>query len=533
MKTAFLILTMVWPMLSAAAQSNKAVMHLQARVVDDLTGEPLAARVAITNAEGRFIEIDGQHEHVQYLGKRWCYVDEAFALNISAPGAEIEIRRGFETRPLVTTIAAEDDAKMLEKTFRLRRWIDMRKQGYFNGDIHAHLPVPKEAHVQMRAEDLNALTLLHMADSEYFLPVNDCFSGKLDTNSTQGREIYVGQEIRDFQMGHLTLLNLKHLVPGYPDFGGGLEYWKSHPHWDLGPAMRAARAQNGLVFWSHVCSLPGEQLPIGIALGLIDGIELITWNDPTQFPNHFGPWQNSGMAQAEFPIMCSMNLYYQFLNAGFRLPIGAGTDKFGEEIPLGSNRTFARVNEPADYAGWLAAVKAGRSFVSNGPILEFDAEGHSSGDVVSFTGTKVVNARVTAHSILPFTTLEIVLNGETIGHKTMPVYSNAPVDGVYSMKVEATATLTRSGWLAARIVDNPDLRNPILPRRVSVFAHTGPVYFLHGGKNVREEASVVYLRKYVQGVLHWLDTNPPFFNKADSLNAKRDAQAALRFYQAL
>jgi hypothetical protein len=239
------------------------------------------------------------------------------------------------------------------------------------------------------------------------------------------------------------------------------------------------------------------------------------------------------MAQAEFPIMCSMNLYYQFLNAGFRLPIGAGTDKFGEEIPLGSNRTFARVNEPADYAGWLAAVKAGRSFVSNGPILEFDAEGHSSGDVVSFTGTKVVNARVTAHSILPFTTLEIVLNGETIGHKTMPVYSNAPVDGVYSMKVEATATLTRSGWLAARIVDNPDLRNPILPRRVSVFAHTGPVYFLHGGKNVREEASVVYLRKYVQGVLHWLDTNPPFFNKADSLNAKRDAQAALRFYQAL
>jgi hypothetical protein len=54
---------------------------------------------------------------------------------------------------------------------------------------------------------------------------------------------------------------------------------------------------------SGICSLPGEQLPIAIALGLVDGVELVTWSDPSQFPNHWEPWQWSGMSQAEFPVM--------------------------------------------------------------------------------------------------------------------------------------------------------------------------------------------------------------------------------------
>jgi hypothetical protein len=297
--------------------------------------------------------------------------------------------------------------------------------------------------------------------------------------------------------------------------------------------MRATREQNGTIFWSHMSSLPGAQCPIGIALGLVDGIELITWNDPTQLPNHWSPWLNSGMSQAEFPVLRGVDLYYQYLNAGFRLPIAAGTDKFAEDIPLGSNRVYAKVQEPAGYATWLAAVKAGQAFVTNGPILELQAADAVPGDVVEFQGTKRIKARVTARSILPFTTLEIVLNGNPVGHKTLPIPNNTPKDGLYSMEIETTVELTRSGWLAARVVDHPDLRNRILPREVSVFAHTDPIYFLQGGRKVREEASVVYLRKYVQGVLHWLDTNPKFANEEDRRTARQAAEEALRFYEAL
>ena len=291
------------------AEPAPAGTRLEASVVDDATGEPSAARIAITDAQGKFVEIEGKHEHVLYLDKRWCYIDGSFALAIPADGASIEIRRGFETLPLTATAVSRKSDGTIQKVFRLRRWIDMRSKGYASGDLHAHLPIPKEAHPQMRAEDLNALTLLHMADREYALPTNDCFTGRLDACSTPGCEIRVGQEIREWQMGHMTLLGLKSLVPGYPDHGGTLEHWKSNPHWDLMRALRATHEQNGDVFWSHVCSLPGAELPIGIALGLVDGVELVTWNDPTQFPNHWGPWEDSGFSQAEFPVLRTMDLY--------------------------------------------------------------------------------------------------------------------------------------------------------------------------------------------------------------------------------
>jgi hypothetical protein len=528
-----LALACLGPLLGLCAPAPGNTTHLDARIVDDTTSEPLAARVAVTNAEGKFLEIEGQHPHVQYLGKRWCYVDGSFALAMPDAGVQLEIRRGFETRPLSATIAANAAGKPIQKTFRLRRWIDMRRQGYTNGDIHAHFPVPKEAHAQMRAEDLGALVLLHVADSQSPMAINKCFTGQLDINSTPGCEICVSQEVQDWQMGHLTLLGVTRLVPGYPDAGGSLEYWKSHPHWDLTRAMRATHEQNGTVFWSHMSSLPGAQCPIGVALGLVDGVELITWSDPTQLPNHWSPWLNSGMSQAEFPVLRGMDLYYQYLNAGFRLPIAAGTDKLAEDIPLGSNRVYAKVQGPPTYASWLAAVKAGQGFVTNGPILEFQAADAAPGDMVEFQGTKRIKASVTARSILPFTTLEIVLSGDVVGHKTLALPKNDPKDGLYSMKVETTVELTRSSWLAARVVDHPDLKNRILPRDLSVFAHTDPVYFLQDGHKVREEASVVYLRKYVKGVLHWLDTNPKFANDEDRREAHRSAEEALKFYEGL
>ncbi len=513
--------------------SAGAAARLEARIVDDASGQPLAARVAVTDVHGKFVEIAGRHEHVEYLGKRWCYVDGSFALTIPEDGVSIEIRRGLETLPLSAKIAG-GGSKKVEKTFRLRRWIDMGARGYVNGDIHAHLPVPKVAHPQMRAEDLNTLTLLYLPDEESPIATNKCFTGKLDENSTPGCEIYVSQEIQEWQMGHLALLGLKSLVPGYPHAGGSLEYWKRLPQWDLMRALRATRAQDGTILWPHICSLPGAELPVALALNLVDGVELLTWNDPTQLPNHWGPWEDSGFSQAEFPIMRSMDLYYQFLNAGFRLPIAAGTDKMGEEIPLGSNRTYARVTGARNYDSWLAAVKAGRGFVTNGPMLEFVGDGNTPGDVVEFRGSRTIKARVTARSILPINTVDVVMNGRKVGHTTVPlIHRDPPADGIYSLEVEATVELTDSAWLAARVIDHPDLPNRILPRGLSVFAHTSPIYFLKDGRKVREPASIAYLRKYVEGTLHWLGTNPNFALEEDRQAARHAAEQALQFYKDL
>lgn len=515
---------------AAIAVTAQAASRFQARVVDEQSGLPLAARVAVTDVDGKFVEVEGDHAHVNYLQKRWCYFDGDFRLELPPRGVTLEIRRGFETLPLSIRIA-DDDGGTVQRTLQLRRWIDMRAHGYLQGDIHAHLPIPAEAHSQMRAEALNTLALLYLPDTEEPIAVNACFTGSLDPHSTTGCDIMVGEEIQDFQLGHLNLLGLTHLIEGYDQMGGGLEYWKTAPHWDLSRAVRQARAQNGTIVWAHLCSLPGRQLPVALALGWLDAIELITWNDPTDLPNHWGPWLNSGMPQAEFPVMRAMDLYYQCLNAGFRIPVAAGTDKFFEEIPLGSNRTYARVAEPSTYTNWLAAIRAGQGFVSNGPLLEFEVDGRIPGDVTSFSEPRLIRARATARAILPFNTLEIICNGNVIGHKTIAPPQTPPADGIYELSIESLVTMDHSCWLAARVIDHPDLRNRILPRNLSVFAHTSPVYFLRDGRDVREQASINYLRRYVESFLHWLDSHPPFFREEDREQARRDAELALRFYR--
>jgi hypothetical protein len=259
----------------------------------------------------------------------------------------------------------------------------------------------------------------------------------------------------------------------------------------------------------------------------------MTYDDPTQLPSHWGPWKNSGMSQAEFTTMRGLDLYYQYLNAGFRLPIVAGTDKMAPDIPLGSNRTYIPAGKATDYASWLSGVKGGKGFITNGPILTFDVNGHPSGDVVEFKEPRSVNARVTARSIHPFATLEVIMNGEVVGHKTVFVQNNPPIDGVYSMELECSVELKRSCWLSARVADDPDNKNRILPRGLSVFAHTNPVYFICNGTKVREEASIRYLEKYVQGTIHWLKTDPQFVNPADRDEALERAQKALAIYRGL
>ena len=440
---------------------------------------------------------------------------------------EIEVRRGLETIPAKAEI---DPARTNPEamTFRLKRWIDMKENGYLSGDTHVHLLSTSESHLQMRAEDLNVLNLL-VSD---FTHDADKFTGKLDPVSTPGHAVYVGQEARDWQQGHVVLMRLRQIVQPFEPFGGTFE-GRSEPNVVLARALREARRQGGVTTWAHFCNLPGAESPIDIALGLVDAIDLITYDDPTQLPSHWGPWKNSGMSQAEFTVMRSMDLYYQYLNAGFRIPIAAGTDKMGENIPVGSNRLYARVGSESTYDGWLAALKAGNGFVTNGPILTFEVDGHTCGEAVEFTEKRRVRVRAAARSILPFGSLEIVLNGETAAIKTVPHQDSHPADGVFSIDIDTTLELDRSSWLAARVAEDPDSKQRILPRGLTVFAHSNPVYFLRDGAKVREQTSIQYLQKYVKGTLHWLNTMARFATASEKEEALRLAEEARRIYAGL
>jgi hypothetical protein len=496
----------------------------QFTIIDNQSGEKLAARVSVTDPCGKPVHINGNSTHVEYLGKHWCYTDGSFSVTSPTADFTIEVRRGPETLPVKISPEKSQD----EQIIRVHRWIDMNSKGYLNGDIHIHTPFSETAHLQMKAEDLDILNILIGEDSVK----NRQFTGRIDPASSAGYKIYVAQEVRDWQMGHLTLLGLSSLVPGYPKVGGTLESY-SNKNRLMSHAMDETHRQGGLVIWSHFSNLPGAESPIAIALGKIDALELMTYDDPTQLPSHWGPWKNSGMQVAEFPVLRGMDLWYQYLNAGFHLPIVAGTDKMADDIPMGSNRYYAFTKGDTTYQAWLASIKKGTGFITNGPILNLNIDGHIPGDIVDFRGTMKVHACVTAQSVLPFATLEIILNGIVAGHKTIFAADNPPVNGIYTMTSESDLVLNKSCWIAARVADDPDNKQRILPRGLSVFAHTNPVYFNKDGSMVKETASIQYLRKYVQGTINWLKNDPPFDIPSHKKEAIDLAEEALKVYDSL
>jgi len=153
------------------------------------------------------------------------------------------------------------------------------------------------------------------------------------------------------------------------------------------------------------------------------------------------------------------------------------------------NRVFVKSGGLLEHRRWLAALKAGKSFATNGPLLGFTLNGRGLGDdLVLPAGKHALLARVTLRSNVPVDHLEIVRNGEVV--------ANIPLQGDRT-SVSTTVHLAAqsSGWYLLRARgDGPAY--PILD--VYPYATTGPIYLTVGGQPVRSPNDARYF-------LAWID----------------------------
>ena len=159
------------------------------------------------------------------------------------------------------------------------------------------------------------------------------------------------------------------------------------------------------------------------------------------------------------------DLYYDFLNTGFKLTASAGSDvPWGGTI--GEVRLYAYVGRNTFSAdAWFEAVRAGRTFVTNGPMIEFRVEGALPGDEVKLArhekGRQLrVKARAwgNAGRMLPVE-LEIIRHGEVIRKVTPDRDSQSEL--ALDFEVDAGFGF----WIAARAKGSDGSQ-----------AHTTPVY---------------------------------------------------------
>jgi hypothetical protein len=134
-----------------------------------------------------------------------------------------------------------------------------------------------------------------------------------------------------------------------------------------------------------------------------------------------------------------------------------------------------------DFSGdaWFAAMRAGHTFVTNGPMLMLTVNGAIPGDDLSASGNADLRIRARAWapaSIGSPKKLEIIAQGQVI----RAAESNNP--DKQELKIDLTVKAEASQWITARV----SAHNGAL-------AHTSPVYVLIGGKNFRNHKEVPQL----------------------------------------
>src|SRR5262249_5584945 len=161
-------------------------------------------------------------------------------------------------------------------------------------------------------------------------------------------------------------------------------------------------------------------LPIDVALGKIDTLDL-----------------NNAYAG-------TVPIWYRLLNSGFRLPPSAGTDCFlnriFSQLP-GGDRVYVHVPGPLTYAAWIDNLKKGRSFVSNGPMLEFTVDGKGLGESVKLAGPRKLRVKASARSQYPLSKVELIHDGQVA--VALPLAKDD-----LSATLDQEIEVKKSGWLA-------------------------------------------------------------------------------------
>ena len=285
----------------------------------------------------------------------------------------------------------------------LSRWSRIARRGWFSGDIHIHHISPKTCRLEMEAEDLDVANIL----TSDFTADQDRFQGRADAHSSRGRLVYVTQEFRNHELGHLCLLNLKKLIE--PVKTAQAEHYPLH----LGVCDQA-HAQGGYVSWAHFPSWPGVECPLDVISEKLDGLEILSVLDPREFAVF------TRQVVPEVQANDGLRLWYRYLNCGFHLTATAGTDKMTNYVTVGANRVFAKVDGELSYQAWMDALRRGRTFVTNSPLLSFTVNGREAGETLDLKRGKasVVSIEAPAESQLPYHRLEIVVNGRTVADST-------------------------------------------------------------------------------------------------------------------
>jgi hypothetical protein len=476
----------------------------------DADDKPSTASFLVRDSKERVYPSQAKRQAPDFFFHPQVYRADGEYLMLPAGDYTVEYQRGPEYRKRTQRLHVDD--KPAEIVFRLERWIDPAKLGWYSGDHHIHAAgcshyekpaegvYPKDMMRHILGEDLKLGSVLTWGPGWYFQKT--FFDGKDNPLSTRDNLMRYDIEVSGFpssHTGHLILLGIKE-----QDYPGTrrIEEW---PSWGI-PVLQWGRSQGAVNGYAH----SGWGLAVKSEKLLTDEIPPFDGIGANEYIVSVTHGLVDFISTVDTPYAWELNIWYHTLNAGYRTRISGETDFpciYDQKVGLG--RSYVR-QAKLDYADWIQGVREGRNYVSDGKshIIGFSVNGQEMGDhgselKLANAGTLHVTARVAAllnestdgpiHR-LPYdqkpywdverariagtrrVPVELIVNGVAVARKEIEADGALrPISFDYELK--------ESAWIALRILPT---------------SHTNPIFAIVNDKPIRVRDSLQWCLKAVE-----------------------------------
>ena len=508
-------------------------------------GATTAARVSVTDKIGRFyapedawISGDTGYDREERPFEAHYFPSTGSAEIVVPAGAvSIDVIKGFEysverrtldlragqTETVAVKLKPLEAPSARENGAGGGRWV--------SSDLHVHMNyggeyrnTPAHLVLQAEAENLNIVNNL-IVNKEQRIPDIEYAGKQVDRVSNARTLVVHGQEFHTTQWGHLDLLHIRGniLLPGYAGYPGTAAASLFPMDADVSDM---AHAQGAVVGYAHpfdedpariprVQEDTPEEFAADVALGKVDYLEVVGFND----------------------YRSTAEVWYRLLNLGFRIPAGAGTDAMANFAslrgPVGMDRVYARVAQrPLQIETFLEALKKGRTFATNAPLLDFSLGGEQIGGELRFDASQAgVPFRASLRSIVPLDHFELVCyDGEAATSGRTPiVVQNLKMNQTRdAADASGTVRLTDSGWCLVRASsDRPEY--PVLDNYV--YATSSPIYVTIAGSKPRSPEDAKYFVDWMDRVIGATSRYPDWSSVAEKEMVMKRLEAAKAVYE--
>lgn len=184
--------------------------------------------------------------------------------------------------------------------------------------------------------------------------------------------------------------------------------------------------------------------------------------------------------------------------------------------PVGMNRVFARIDPPLTAESFATALRAGRTFVTDGPLLELIVEGEQPGDELEYpSAMRTLRHRMRYRSVVPLDHVQLVMNGKVV--EELIDDGKQSCGGWRSGSFEAT----ESGWILMRAWYDRAV-HPVLD--LYPYATTSPIYLTLEGRPRRSPGAAAYFAA-------WIDRLIESTRARDDFNTAEEKESALATFE--